>query len=229
MTDLRPFSEIADGIHWVKDSYVNLYLIESGDDIIMVDSGLNKKAKNVMRYIRSELEDRRISKIYLTHHHADHIGGLHYLHDHFHTLNYAHPVDAEVIRGDRPIPYPRNKLLWPLFAILKPFVMPKRVSQIEMVKEGDVVDGMEVYHLPGHTMGSLGFLKDFTMFAGDTAVTMKGLAPGNNVFAENPEAVLASFKKLSTLDFEVLLSGHGDPILSDASMRVKDAVERLGL
>lgn len=226
MTDLRPNSEIADGVHWLSDSYVNLYIIESGEDLLMIDSGLNKKAKVPMKYIKTELEERRVSKIYLTHHHADHMGGLHYLYEHYHPRNFAHEIDAQVITGERKIPYPNNKLMWPIFFIVKPFMMPKRVKGIELVKDGDIVDEMTVHHLPGHTMGSVGYQKGRTIFEGDSFDTFEG---AGKLFTENRAAAIESLRKLSTMDFDILLGGHHKPILGDAKMRVLDYMEKQGI
>ncbi len=231
MSDLRPNSEIADGIHWLKDSYVNNYIIEYESDLILIDAGLDKKAKGIINYIRKELESKNIKKILITHHHLDHIGGLHYLYDIFHPMIYASESDAEVISGKRKAPLPNNIFMKPLFAFAWLFVKPKVVNAIEYAKDGDMVDDISVISLPGHTKGSLAFLKDNAIFTGDTGVVGKNgdVGLGVTTFAENIKGAKYSLLKLSKLDFDMLLPGHGTPILEDASIRTREAVERMGL
>ena len=95
MTDLRPGSEIAEGVHWLHDTYVNMYLVEHDQDLILIDTGINKKAKKVFKYIREELESRKISNIFLTHHHVDHTRGLHSLHEEFHSRIFISQEDSD--------------------------------------------------------------------------------------------------------------------------------------
>ena len=91
MSDLRPENEIADGIHWIKSGHVNYYIIEDGDELLMVDTGMSKKPKQFYEYVKQELESKTLSKILLTHHHIDHIGGLYHLHEAFNPRIFAHP------------------------------------------------------------------------------------------------------------------------------------------
>ncbi|MHA2172195.1 MAG: MBL fold metallo-hydrolase [Candidatus Kariarchaeaceae archaeon] len=228
MNDLRPNSEIATGVHWIKDLFVNAYIIERGDELVLIDSGMNSKAKRILRYLKNELESQKISKILLTHHHIDHVGGLHYLNELLKPTIYTSIEDKPIITGEKSRPLPRSVFLKPLFYVLKPFMRAKPVTQVELVEDGEQMDDFIVYHLPGHTMGSLGFLKDNILFAGDAGVTSKGSVKlGPKIVAESLEEAERSLRRMATLNFDMILSGHGNPILEDASNRVKDAVELL--
>lgn len=228
MSDLRPDSEIADGIHWIKNGYVNSYAVETGEDeLILIDTGMNKKAKKILEYIRTELSDQTPASIFLTHHHLDHMGGLHHLDTHFHPRKFAHEVDARVIMGEESIPLPRNAFMKPIAWTVMKLTGPKRVQGIELVEDGQNEQGLGVYHLPGHTMGSVGFLKGTTMFSGDAAVTKDGKVDvGAMMFAENIKAVYSSLRKLGKINHTQILPGHGEPILEDADQLVAEAIER---
>lgn len=230
MADLRPNSEIADGIHWIK-GYSNCYIIEQVEDLILIDTEMNGKAKPILRYIHEELEDRRVSKVFLTHHHVDHVKGAPALDAVFHPLFHAHKEDASYILGMKKRPLPRNWLMKPLFFILNPFMAARPLTSVEFVEDGQQVDGIQAIFLPGHTMGSLGFLREGVMFSGDAAVTNRSGEPALplGIFTENMKAAKESFKKLSSRDFDIMVTGHGPPILEDASTRMKEAVEKLGL
>lgn len=231
MNDLRPNSEVAEGIHWIKTGYVNAYIVERDNNLLLIDSGLNKKAKMILGYINEELKDKTISKVLITHHHIDHTKGLHHIHQHHHPKIYSSKIDGEVISGERKGQLPNVTLLKPLIYILKPFIWPKPVKELTYVKDGEMVENFEVISLPGHTMGSLGFLQENVLFSGDNGVTDN---QGNVIFApkiftENHEENERSLKKMATYKFDMLLSGHGAPILEDASLRTLDAVERFSL
>lgn len=225
MTDLRPGSEIADGVHWLKDSYVNMYLVEHDQDLILIDTGINKKAKKVFKYIREELESRKISNILLTHHHMDHTRGLHTLHEEFHSRIFVSKEDSDVVTGARKSPLPNNIFMKPLFFVGRGIIRVKPVKQIEIASDNEKIVDFSVHHLPGHTLGSLGFLKSSAFFSGDAAVTTKKgeVQLGPKIMAESMSQSFASLKKLAELKFDILLPGHGTPILSDASDRVIDA------
>ena len=88
-SDLHPNSPISDNIHWIKDRFVNAYIIDNPDGLTLIDTALNKKAVAIQTYIMKELENKPITHIYLTHHHSDHTGGLHFLNDHYHPSVYS--------------------------------------------------------------------------------------------------------------------------------------------
>lgn len=229
MTDLRPGSEIADGIHWLKDSYVNMYLVEHDQDLILIDTGINKKARKVFKYIREELESKKISNILLTHHHMDHTRGLHSLHDEFHSRIFVSKEDSDVVTGVRKSPLPNNIFMKPLLYMVRGLYRVKPVTQIEIASDNETISEFSVHHLPGHTLGSLGFLKSNAFFSGDAAVTTKKgeVKLGPKVVTESLSQSYASLQKLAKLKFDILLPGHGNPILHDASDRVIDASAKL--
>ncbi len=231
MTDLRPNSEIADGIHWIKDGYVNLYITEQDEDLILIDTGINKKAKKVFEYIKTELESKKISKIMLTHHHVDHTRGLHALHDQFHSRIFVSDEDHDVVIGKRKSPLPNKKIYRPLFFLARNLMKAKPVTGVEITRENEVHDDFTVFHFPGHTLGSLGFLKAGALFPGDAAVTDKkgGVKLGPSIVAESIPQAIASLHKIAELKFGMLLSGHGTPILEDASDRAIEAASKIGV
>ena len=104
-------------------------------------------------------------------------------------------------------------------------VRMKPVTRLEIVSDKETVSDFSVHHLPGHTLGSLGFLKSNVFFSGDAAATTKKgeVQLGPKIVTESTDYAIASLKKMAKLKFEILLPGHGPPILHDASDRVIDA------
>ncbi len=118
-----------------------------------------------------------------------------------------------------------------LFGLISPFFNSKPVQVDIRLAQGDPVGGFSVVHTPGHTPGSIALHdpKSGVLFVGDTARYIKGklVGPPPN-FTPDMKAAKASLARLSGLDFEVLLSGHGDPLRSkDAPKMVKDLSEKL--
>jgi len=75
--------QITEGVFWfpmplpmMGPDYVNCYILEDGQDIALVDTGANLgDCKEIWEKILHEnFPKRRISNIYVTHHHPDHIG-----------------------------------------------------------------------------------------------------------------------------------------------------------
>ena len=231
MSDLRPNSEVADGIHWLKDKYVNNYIVETGKELLLIDTAFTKSAKQIFQYIKKELESRPVTTILLTHHHKDHRGGLWSLHNHYHPEIYVSKYDGEFVAGRKKAKLNLPFILKPLNIIFSPLLNAKPVTEFSILNDLDKFKEFQVYHFPGHTLGSLGFLKSKTLFSGDAAIVKKenqvGFAP--KIFTEDLLKAKESLKKIAKLDFEILLSGHGTPILEDADQRVRDAVEKLGI
>jgi len=93
------------------------------------------------------------------------------------------------------------------------------------LKDGDKIGNLTVIMAPGHTSGSI-FLYDSdkkVLFSGDT-LRLDGdkvvAGPKQYVWDEAKEQ--QSIVKLATLDFDVMLPGHGEILKADASNKVKE-------
>jgi glyoxylase-like metal-dependent hydrolase (beta-lactamase superfamily II) len=118
------------------------------------------------------------------------------------------------------------------------FWLIEKIKPIPAVKvdlalaEGEVIPatgGYIVVHAPGHTPGSMCLyhaerrilISSDALFNMNPFTGKKGLiVPPGLVTADLPQA-LDSVRKLAGLEVEVLLCGHGDPILEKAGERIK--------
>lgn len=88
------------------------------------------------------------------------------------------------------------------------------------VKEGDLLGpGLEVVHLPGKSPGEIGLLwrARRLLVLGDAMIAPQGrlkLIPDAKL--DDPALLRRSLAKLEALEFDTLLLGDGDPILSGA-------------
>jgi glyoxylase-like metal-dependent hydrolase (beta-lactamase superfamily II) len=140
---------------------------------------------------------RQVKGILVTHHHADHWGGVARLREQFDVPLYAHAWTAERIGADRPL---------------------AGGETIELASEPARARGrarpwrLDVLHTPGHTPGHLALYDRVsgTIVAGDL---VSGLS---TVVVDPPEgdmaAYVASIARLAELPATLLLPGHGPPI-----------------
>jgi len=84
---------------------------------------------------------------------------------------------------------------------------------------------LEVVHTPGHTPGSIALLDEQrkVLFSGDTIRYRKGKIEGfPEKFTPDPKTAAQSIERLKTLDFDIMLSGHGDPLRPEAGKKIRE-------
>jgi glyoxylase-like metal-dependent hydrolase (beta-lactamase superfamily II) len=220
------------GMHRISLGYVNAYLIESEDGLVVVDAGLPGGADGISAAV--EGVGRRISDvtdILVTHYHYDHVGGLRSLADSTGARVWAHPSDAAVIRSGDSAPKVSGRGvlggLMTLFSSSRSSEACEVTTEVHGGERLPVAGGIEVMHTPGHTPGHVSFLwvEGRALIAGDAAGNVLGLGP--MMIGEDHDAASASFSRLAVLDFKTAVFGHGKPIVDGASERFLEAAGRL--
>ncbi|NOX71665.1 MAG: MBL fold metallo-hydrolase [Candidatus Micrarchaeota archaeon] len=178
----------------------NVYLL--GDTVIDTGTGFNfVRLYDALKQLKVNLND--IKLVINTHCHFDHTGGDGY----FLKAKIAiHENDAKAVEdGD-------DELVNAGFFDGK--AKPRKVDI--RLKDGDEISGLRVIHTPGHTPGSICLLdeKKKILFSGDT-IFADGVGrtdrPGGN-----EKDLEESINKIMELDFDVLMPGHGEPIIKNA-------------
>jgi glyoxylase-like metal-dependent hydrolase (beta-lactamase superfamily II) len=140
---------------------INCFLIEIDGRVILVDTGLGGEVTAAtgrleveLRSIGMELGD--ISHVLLTHLHADHFGGA--ISEagicRFPNARFlAHRAEHDYcFGGNKPAGNPMAVQQYQFAQRLRPIL-----SQFDWVEEGQIIPGVELVHLPGHTPGHSGF------------------------------------------------------------------------
>jgi glyoxylase-like metal-dependent hydrolase (beta-lactamase superfamily II) len=181
----------------------NTYVID-GEITVLIDPGHTRHLDKVFSQMEKDgLSPGKIDLLLMTHSHPDHMEGAEAFVD--------KPVKIAMGKEEERYLMESGKILFDMMG------MPLPKIRIDFyLKEGDLRLGSEafqIYQTPGHSPGSLTIYwpERKVLFTGDV-VFFGGI--GRTDFLEgNSKHLLESIEKLSHLDTELLLPGHGDVVV----------------
>ena len=181
----------------------NTYLIR-GDVTVLIDPGHSRYIPDLLREMEGDgIAPKKIDLILLTHSHPDHVEGLEAF------LNK--PAKVVINREEERYLKESGKFL---FEMMRQPVPEFRIDFY--LKEGELHLGGKIFHIyetPGHSPGSLSihWPERKVLFTGDL-VFYEGI--GRTDFLEgNPKSIKKSIERMSRLDTELLLPGHGEMVM----------------
>jgi glyoxylase-like metal-dependent hydrolase (beta-lactamase superfamily II) len=220
--------------------HVHCYLIPGDDGWTLVDTGLGlPDAEARWEPLLADLGGP-VTRIVVTHFHPDHAGG---------------GEDAQALTGARVLQgahdYEQCETVWGtpdwsqrLADFLRMHGLPEALAvelrdeaqrfapfvrfarDPERLREGDRVDGWEVFELPGHADGHICLLRDGVLLAGDHL--LGEITPTIGLYpASRPDPLgdyLASLERAIQLAPQLALPGHGHPI-DDPAGRAREIAE----
>lgn len=232
--------QVIDGVYvTTQNNYVNMFVFEGTDGLVLVDAGLPGAAAVIekgLAQINRSMRD--IKHILITHAHPDHIGGLAELQRVIDAPTYVHRRDALVVRGEIPVPLPRPEEVhgFPrlLRAVLSRAPMPAPAKVDVELNENDILDnvypGLCVVGEPGHSAGQVGFWMEDKrlLFAGDVIMRFFGRMrlPMSAVSPDMAE-VRRSVRKVADMNINVLCQGHGAPYVGNGATALREFVTKL--
>lgn len=214
-----PVQPIFKGVYALSLGAVNVFFIEDGDKLTLVDTGYENAGDKILAGAK-ELgkQPQDITNIIVTHCHPDHAGSLAALKLLTGARVWMHPLDAEVVRGNTPMNRSTpsagiiNQILYRIFIKNVPAYVPPAETDHD-VKDGDVVPvggGLKAYHTPGHSAGHISFMLERDgglLFAADACSNMMGLAP--SIVYDDHEQGRRSLAHLAKLNPAAICFGHG--------------------
>ena len=216
--------EIVPGIHKVDGVNGNCYIIDR-DRLILIDTGLPRNAQKITRYIQETLNRKlsELSTIIITHHHIDHTGNIYELKNLSGAQVAVHEADADFVSGriSRPLPKGGFGLL---FRFMGLFLKSPAAEPDIRLKDEDTIDGLTCICTPGHTPGSICLLDPLSnvLFVGDLLrFDGEKISGPPSQFTMDMDAAKRSILRVATLDFDILLSGHGVPLKGGAAEKAR--------
>ncbi len=230
----------------------NIYLINDDDSLILVDtgSGMEQSNEELVAGITtvSEKYDKTISlqnltHILITHGHIDHFGGLPFVRQFSGAPIGVHVLDRRVLsnHGERVIfasrrldtflagagvPETRRQGLMNVYLFAKNVYKSAPVQFL--LEEGvPAVNGIDVYHVPGHCPGQVCLQVDDVLLTADHILsrTTPHQAPESITNNMGLGHYLDSLRKINKLEgIRLALGGHEEP-MEDVNGRITDIIQ----
>ena len=207
----------------------NSYLyISDNCEISIIDAGMPGNAFKILSQISEMgISLEKIKYIILTHSDIDHTGSVADLKNATKALVAIHEKEVPYLLGEK-----KKKLkgmiggmIGLIFGILLKMMKTQNIVPDITLKEGDFIGGLKVISCPGHTEGSISLYNaESVLFSGDAIITDKhsNIKGFNNIATSDTLEAVKTINKIKNLKFEVLLPGHGSPVLKNASDRLKE-------
>ena len=209
--------EIIAGVHVLKSSFVNLYLILEPEGLTLIDTGMPKAgAKLVLETLQNlGRKPSDLKRILITHADPDHTGSVQALKAATGATVFASRHDGEKMALGL-----AGRNAKGLVGVLTKYLMPASAPQtadvfLEDGQELPVLGGLKAIFTPGHTPGHVSFFSSShkILFAGDSLNTMGGkLQFMTGPFTDNFVAGQNSVRIQAALGAEVVCCGHGAPM-----------------
>ena len=221
-------TKICPGLHQIPVGPTNVFLLEDDNTYTLVDAGPPGEDTELL----SALDDlgvapNEVENIVVTHSHQDHTGALRAVKEVTGADIRMHPEDAALVaegKNRRPwtiTPGPFHRVLYWLFVKGGPESIPPVESDHD-VHGGQslpIAGGIETVHVPGHCAGQLALLwrrHGGILFAADAALSLFG-RPIMSLVYEDLDQGRDDLARLSELEFETAVFGHGAPIMENAA------------
>ena len=197
------------------------YLITSGDDVVLIDTGYAVGVEGTILNIKKALNGRELRHIFLSHSHYDHVMGSPAISNSFRQAKiYAHPRVREIFKK----PHAKEKMEEMNKSAAKERGLSAKHGWTEKlhvdvdIEDGEIINigklKIKVLWTPGHTKDCVSyyFENEKFLFASESLgvpLSFPGVVPG---FVVSYEDSMNSITKVRKLDIKRLLLPHSKVI-----------------
>jgi len=213
----------------------HIYLIDGGEELALVDAGVGLQSERIVENIRTEgFDPKRISRLLLTHCHADHAGGCRYLKE-------ATGCDIVCTEAEGRLLAEGTEEELGLDIAKRTGVYPQdytfcHVRPDRIVRHGDTLTvgryDVEVVEVPGHSRGIACYLLDqggYRILFSSDVVFLGGTIGLGNWPGSTLDGYRSHIGRLANLAVDALLPGHFLWTLQGGQSHLDGAVENLQL
>ena len=208
-----------DNIKTIELTFVNAYLLSAGVDFVLIDTGLAMHREKLEKELNEAgCYPGKLKLVLITHGDMDHAGNAAWLKEKYGCRIALHENDLGLVEKGIQVKRKTKSIGSRLFFIIRR-LFRKKFSFEKFTPDIFLSDGMRlnesglsgtVYHLPGHTSGSVCILtEDGNFFAGDIFTNRK--RPETASLIENQEDLNKSYARIKTMDIKTVYPGHGKP------------------
>lgn len=200
----------AAGLTWYMRAATNIgFFLYNAPEVCMIDAGWDKEAaEKSLEHIRAQ--GWRLTKLFLTHSHADHTGGAAYLREQTGCEVYAPGISAAAVKHSFLIPTT-------LFGgsasaeMCSKLLMPPPCECEELTKNC-LPKGLDFTRMDGHDMAQAAFrTADGVWFTADCVIGAEALSKHRISFLYNVGQHLQALDRLAELDGALFIPAHDEP------------------
>lgn len=211
----------------------NVYLVDGGDELVVIDPGCGLEQELIFENIRSDgLDEKKLKYILVTHAHSDHVSGAGAMRERTGAQVLASEEEAllmetgtddelGLVRAKRDGAYPPD------------FVF-QHCRADRILNDGEEVavgrHRLKAIKTPGHRVGNLCYLMKrdgYTALFSSDHVFFKGVISVLNVEGSSLKEYRENMNKLAGLGVDGLFPGHGIFTLWDGQKHIDLAIQRL--
>jgi len=192
----------------------HVYVVNGGDELALIDAGFGPGTGEILALMRADgLDPGRVSKIVITHYHADHVGG---------AAAMKRATGARLLAGVEAAPtirvadadqiglnWAKSFGFYPADYEWEPAEVEEEFSDGARIPVGELE--LEAIATPGHCIGHYCIRlvgRDRTYLFSSDCVFWGGAIILQNVPDANLQEYAASCNRLAQLEFDALLPGH---------------------
>lgn len=216
------------GFDWTHPSDCNVYVFDSGDGLVMIDSGTGLSHNEIREHLEGEgLRAGDLAEIWLTHLHADHAGGAaEWRRISGAKVGVLKQASEPLMLGDEEaidLPTARRNGFYPPDYLFSGCPVDRLFEDKENFRIGNC--RVQVLHTPGHSRFDTSFHVTMpngraVLFSGDTDF-YNGRISMIHTRDFHLQQLADSMELLGQYTVDMLLPGHGQPALKRGSEHIR--------